>query len=447
MKSSMVEDGDAVADPPQFFQFARGDDDGRPGAVVDCQEHIENAFLGSDIDSSGRLVDDHQPGREGEGMGDPNLLLIAAAQFPHRLGRTGAADVKLPYAAFAMPADGPAIRQAQAPRQRGVKEAVVMLQGGKGDIVHDRMPWQESEPVAVLGQEKNTPGDHRGAGGWGDRRAIQLQAAAEGELSDHAGAERQFAMSGQTDEAEDLAALDIEVEAQQFFSGHRDLEIPDGQDRIVSRSGAEPAGLGDAFPEHQVGDGAKGCRADIATADSPAFPKDRQTVAKATDLREPMGGEENGDPFVRQVAQRCQEVSGVGGVQYRGRLIEEQQPEIVAGDLPGDFDELPDIQGEVPGFTVQIDLEVEVFERPTRLVVVLPRIEQGKITGKECIGEGKSLFAGEQDIFGNRHFRDQGELLMHHADSGCDRLGRRRETEGLSVEKTAAAVTACFVND
>ena len=46
----------------------------------------------------------------------------------------------------------------------------------------------------------------------------------------------------------------------------------------------------------------------------------------------------------------------------------------------------------------------------------------------------------EDDVLGDGHHRDEHEVLVHHPDPGLDRLARRRERDGLSVEPDLSPV-------
>ena len=95
-----------------------------------------------------------------------------------------------------------------------------------------------------------------------------------------------------------------------------------------------------------------------------------------------------------------------------------------------------------------IDVNAHLFDGFRRAFVHLLIIE-GIETVAEDLGDHVALFrfAVEQNIFCRREAGNQGKFLMHHADSGLERVKRRREGDLLAMNQHIAAVAAGFPDD
>ena len=77
-----------------------------------------------------------------------------------------------------------------------------------------------------------------------------------------------------------------------------------------------------------------------------------------------------------------------------------------------------------------IDVEAE---RPRQLAHALAR---GVVVEKALVAR----LDPEHDVLGDRHHRDEHEVLVHHADPALDRVLRRAEGDALAVEEDLALV-------
>ena len=55
-------------------------------------------------------------------------------------------------------------------------------------------------------------------------------------------------------------------------------------------------------------------------------------------------------------------------------------------------------------------------------------------------GSGPARLDAEDDVLGDRHHRDEHEVLVHHADPGVDRVTRRADPERLAAQPDLALV-------
>jgi len=84
---ALVDDGHPVADGAQLLQFAGHHDDGHAQIPVVLVEGVQHQPLGADVDAPGRLGHEQQVRGDGEGLGQTDLLLVAAGEFHGLLGR------------------------------------------------------------------------------------------------------------------------------------------------------------------------------------------------------------------------------------------------------------------------------------------------------------------------------------------------------------------------
>ncbi|CAI8374980.1 MAG: Uncharacterised protein [Cellulomonadaceae bacterium TMED98] len=126
-----------------------------------------------------------------------------------------------------------------------------------------------------------------------------------------------------------------------------------------------------------------------------------------------MGDIHNGHPAFGQALEHLQQVVGLRGGQRCGGLIQDQHLWL-PGHSPGDFDELPQGHRQAGDSLVKVNRDTDFFERLLRNPLHLGSFGESKSGG------GRS----QQDVFCHRHFRNQGEFLMHEGDTGVDGLFR-----------------------
>ncbi|MCR5879771.1 hypothetical protein LRS04_16620 [Phenylobacterium sp. J367] len=115
----------------------------------------------ADVDAACWLVDDQQPGFDGEPTGEHHLLLVSAGELFDRLVGVGRADIQPPDVEVGQLLLPPA-RQRAHPALPGLE--------GDGDVLADRQRAQDAVVLAVLRREA-------------DARAHRLGRAPEAPLS------------------------------------------------------------------------------------------------------------------------------------------------------------------------------------------------------------------------------------------------------------------------
>jgi hypothetical protein len=117
--------------------------------------------------------------------------------------------------------------------------------------------------------------------------------------------------------------------------------------------------------------------------------------------------------------------------QHCGRLVENQDAGLAIERLE-DLDALLLSDRELPDPCAGIDREP----------VALPEFPHAPLDRTRPYAERTSLAAviAEDDVFGDGERLDQPEVLVHHADSGVDRIARGGESRWLAVEPDLALV-------
>ena len=161
MNPAAVHDQDAVAHPEQLRQLRRDHDD--PGATRRQAVHqVVNFDFRADVHSSRGLVEDEDAAGAGQPFPEHDLLLIAAAEQPHRLRRSRLhaqlVDDRRCHLRLTMTRQHAGWRETTAVRKRDVarngqaRDQPLRLPvfGKQSDPVGDRIGWvSESDCAAV----------------------------------------------------------------------------------------------------------------------------------------------------------------------------------------------------------------------------------------------------------------------------------------------------------
>jgi hypothetical protein len=116
--------------------------------------------------------------------------------------------------------------------------------------------------------------------------------------------------------------------------------------------------------------------------------------------------------------------------QHRGRLVEDQ-------DVGAAVERLQDLGAlllpdrDVLDERVRVDREVEALRELPDALRRLVEVEENP---------GPLRLGGEDDVLGDRHHRDQHEVLVHHPDPVVDRLARRVDPHRLALDQDLALV-------
>ncbi len=80
---ALADDSDPVADSLDLVQGMRGEEDG-PSLLLDLPDNLQELFLNQRVEAAGGLVEDQKRRLVEHGLYQPDLLLVAPAEAPHR---------------------------------------------------------------------------------------------------------------------------------------------------------------------------------------------------------------------------------------------------------------------------------------------------------------------------------------------------------------------------
>ena len=129
------------------------------------------------------------------------------------------------------------------------------------------------------------------------------------------------------------------------------------------------------------------------------------------------------------------------------RLIQNEEPQLILGELSGDLRKLFVTYGHTADDHMAVDRHAHFFNRfLSRLIHGLP--VQGVQTVSKDLREEVPLFrfAVQDNVLFRLKARDQGKLLMYHADARLDGIKRGRKRDFLAVQKDLSPVTASLRN-
>ena len=138
----------------------------------------------------------------------------------------------------------------------------------------------------------------------------------------------------------------------------------------------------------------------------------RDTVGRSEHLLELVRDEHDAAPSIRNGSDDGKQFIGFGWGQNRGRLIEDQDAR-PPGEDAKDLNSLLLAGGELPYLGLRIHMKAEMV---------------AQLAGPPCQGLDRGapwrLFPAKVDVLGDRLRLHQAEVLMYHADSSGDGLGR-----------------------
>ena len=127
------------------------------------------------------------------------------------------------------------------------------------------------------------------------------------------------------------------------------------------------------------------------------------------------------------------------------RLVQNKQFQIILAELTGDFGKLFMTDGHFVDPHAFVDLESHLINGGLRASGHFVIIE-GVQTFTEDLGDDVAFFgfAVEKNILRGGEARDQGKLLMDHADPGGQRVEGGGEADGFPVQQNLALIAARF---
>ncbi len=137
-------------------------------------------------------------------------------------------------------------------------------------------------------------------------------------------------------------------------------------------------------------------------------PSRRIVIVSATDSTsgQLVRDEDAGDALGAELAQLLEQLLGIGLVERRRRLVEDQQLDVL-GQRLGDLDELLLADPEPVDLRVGRLVEADLLEQPDRLLM-----GQAPVDDAAC-----RLLVGQEDVLGDRQLRDQRQLLVDDDDA------------------------------
>jgi len=115
--------------------------------AVQRGEDLEHALLGAHVDPARRLGDEEEPGLEGHGACDADLLLIPSREPPHLLRGTRRPDVERSDHLERVRAHGSMVHHAERLDGERMEEPPMGLERRERDVELDRFLGQEAYPA------------------------------------------------------------------------------------------------------------------------------------------------------------------------------------------------------------------------------------------------------------------------------------------------------------
>jgi hypothetical protein len=140
--------------------------------------------------------------------------------------------------------------------------------------------------------------------------------------------------------------------------------------------------------------------------------------------------EDDGRALALERPDDLEELGGFLRRQHRGRLVQDEDVRVPVEGLQ-DLDPLLLADGQILDARTRVELEAE---RPRQL----PDPVRCRAVVEEDAAVGR--LDSEHDVLGDRHHRDEHEVLVHHSDPRRDRLVRRPESHPLGLHEDLAAV-------
>ncbi len=251
------------------------------------------------------------------------------------------------------------------------------------------------------------------------------RAARDRPLSREALDQLELAVPRDAGDADDLAAVDGEIDAreQRIAGVVVGVQILDDEARtgirdVVARSRLRQRLGADHHGRHVV----RAERADLARARVASAPQHRHRVAVAGHLTELVGDDEDRQLFsAGLLVQQAEHLVGLARRQHRRRLVEEEQ-------LPVQVELLQDLE------LLLLARRERAHRRRERHLERLARHELGERRVLALpVDDGRHVVADEHEVLGDGHVRDERELLVDHADAGGMGLARAGERRLAAV--------------
>ncbi len=222
-----------------------------------------------------------------------------------------------------------------------------------------------------------------------------------------------LAVAGDARDADDLAGAHLEADA--LDPGHTGA-IAHAQAFDLEHGCAGPSRRlldpeQDLAPDHQLGELLGRGLGRAPVRDHRSLAHDRDVVGRGHDLAQLVGDQHDRSTLVAQVAEDAEQMVRLLRRQHPGRLVENQDARAPKQRLQ-DLDPLLDADRELAHRRIEVDVEAVLALEPGDLGAGARRAGR----------ERRAALGAEQQVLQDRERLDQHEVLMHHADAGCDRV-------------------------
>jgi hypothetical protein len=255
----------------------------------------------------------------------------------------------------------------------------------------------------------------------GDRHRAALDLLQAGKRVD----ELRLAVAVDARDPDDLAGPNVEGDASHLLDpavvanvevSHLEEDVAgvpglllDAQENLASDHRARERLLGRACPRHSL--------------DRLAAAQHRDAIRDLQHLVQLVADEDDRLPVRLQTPDDLEQLAGLLGGQHRGWLVEDEQVGFPVERLE-DLHALLLADGDVADEGARVDGEPELLGQLAHAPVCAALVEQDAVMRLDP----------EDDVLGDRHDRNEHEVLVHHPDPGLDRLACRRERDRLPVE-------------
>ena len=286
----------------------------------------------------------------------------------------------------------------------------------------------------------------------GELLSKQLHLALRRVQSHHAVRQADFALPGQTADAQNFALEHVQIRALHGFAGHIDHEIADfhGDLPLLGRRAAfDRVRRFAASADHQRRQLLGGGLPLFARGDQLAVAQDGDAVGRVHHLAQPVSDKDNSDAARRDVLHHVNQLLGLTLGEHGGRLVEHQQLHALLVDFARDLDKLhiADRQAAHRRSLTQL-IHAHGIQRRARVFIHTGVIENFQLAAQQpADGPRAGDFPVQLDIFGNGKARNQHEFLMHHADALIHGVHRRQNPFADAVHEHFTLKAAGRMND
>ena len=373
-------DRNTVADRTQLLQLGRDHDDGDAAFTVEAAQGFQNQRLRADVDTAGRLGYEEELRLEREGFGEAHLLLVAAGQLPRFLLGADAFDFKLVYVALRDLTDGLLVAPFDKAAEIVFQKLVLNLHGREGHVPFQRLVQQQADAAPILRHEGQGRIETFARAVERDLLALEDDLTARLVKAHNPVGDTELALSRETADAEDLAFLDIQAHITNRFARHVHPKPLDGHGSpcVGMIPNLNFGGGSDASADHtfrnltDIGAG----RGDVG--DHEAVAHDDDPVADGKDLVQSVRDEDNRDAAFGHGANGIEQRLGLLLGQNGGRLIQDQELELILAELARDLRKLLVADGHFADDHVLVDGEAHLVDgglRPAGHFIVIEGVQ------------------------------------------------------------------------